>query len=323
MLKYHFLALLLGTVLDYFIGDPHKIPHPVVLIGNLISGLEAKLNKSKDLTSKQKQQRGQVLVIIVLVITFISSTLLIYLSYYLNVFCGLIVEMILSCYCLAFRSLVKESTAVTQAYEQEGIEAARKSLSMIVGRDTYNLDFKDVLKADVETIAENSSDGIIAPFIYLLLGGPSLGLTYKAINTMDSMLGYHNDKYEDFGKAAAIMDDIVNIIPSRVTAIIVILCSRLFGREYDYKEAKAVYKRDRYNHKSPNSAQSESAFAGALGLMLGGPSYYFGKLVEKPYIGNQKKTIETDDVKRANRLLTIMFVSCQLLCLILLLVSCL
>lgn len=192
---------------------------------------------------------------------------------------------------------------------------------MIVGRDTMELTQEGVAKAAVETVAENTSDGIIAPMIYTAIGGPVLGYVYKSINTMDSMVGYKNDRYMNFGRAAAKLDDIVNYIPARVSAVIMIEAAGIlsvFSKKYDAKRAARIFKRDRYNHASPNSAQTEAVCAGALGLRLAGDASYFGKVVKKPYIGDEIRKIEKEDIVRANKLLYVSAFICELLCVIIL-----
>lgn len=310
MLKYHALALMIGMILDICIGDPHGIWHPIVVIGKLISWLDTKLLGDKNVkqpcenvSPANQRRRGRMLVVIVVMSTALATALITFTSYIVSPYLGIIIEAILSCYCLAGKSLIVESRAVVIAYKKNGIEAARKALSMIVGRDTTKLELPEIVRATVETVAENASDGVVAPFLYLFIGGPVLGLVYKAINTMDSMVGYHNERYEDFGRAAAHLDDVVNFVPSRITGLLTVLSACICGKDYDAKNAYCIFKRDRFNHKSPNSAQSEAAFAGALGLELGGNSYYFGKLVEKPTIGDPLRKIEIEDVARSHRLL--------------------
>ena len=227
-------------------------------------------------------------------------------AYRIHVVCGVIVEAILTCYILAAKSLSDESMKVYRAMETadgDDLTDARKALSMIVGRNTENLGEAAITRAVVETIAENTSDGIIAPLIYTFLGRPILGFAYKAVNTMDSMLGYHSDRYEYFGKFAAKMDDVFNYIPARLSALMMVVAAFASGKDYSGKRAFLVFKRDRYNHKSPNSAQTESVCAGALGVRLGGDSSYFGKMVHKPYIGDDTRPIERDDIKRAAKLM--------------------
>ena len=202
---------------------------------------------------------------------------------------------------LDVKSLRDESMAVCRKLEAGEIEGARYAVSMIVGRDTKPLSEAGITRAAVETVAENASDGVIAPLFYLAIGGPLLGWLYKAVNTMDSMVGYKNDRYLHFGRAAAKLDDLVNLIPSRLAALLLIVSAYLL--RYDGKNAYRIWRRDRRNHKSPNSAQTESACAGALGLRLAGDAWYFGKLVPKPYIGDERHPIEPQDIRRVNRLM--------------------
>jgi adenosylcobinamide-phosphate synthase len=300
MILEHLIGFTLGVLLDHMIGDPQGFPHPIRLIGALIGWLDRKLNNEKSVL------RGAVTWLIVVLATVAVTLALVFGSYRLHVVCGVIVEAILTCYILAAKSLSDESMKVLKAMEAADggdLTDARKALSMIVGRDTENLDEAAITRAVVETIAENTSDGIIAPLIYTFLGGPILGFAYKAVNTMDSMLGYHNDRYENFGKVAAKMDDVFNYIPARLSALMMVVAAFIGGRDFSGKRAFSVFKRDRYNHKSPNSAQTESACAGALGVRLGGDSSYFGKMVHKPYIGDDTRPIEKEDIKRAARLM--------------------
>ena len=199
----------------------------------------------------------------------------------------------------------KESTKVYTALKKNDLLGARYAVSMIVGRDTNVLDEAGVARAAVETVAESTSDGVIAPMLYTALGGPVLGMIYKAVNTMDSMVGYKNDKYLYLGRAAAKLDDVLNFIPSRLCAWIMIFAAYLpsKGHEFDGKNAKKIFLRDRFNHASPNSAQTESVCAGALRVRLAGDAWYFGKLVKKKYIGDDLRPVEPEDIRRANRLL--------------------
>lgn len=238
--------------------------------------------------------------IVVLVSTAVPAGIL-YLAYQYNFWLGIGIESFMCYQILAARSLQKESDLVYLALKNEGVEAGRKAVSMIVGRDTANLDEEGVTKAAVETVAENTSDGVIAPLCYMILGGAVLGFTYKSVNTMDSMVGYKNDKYQYFGTAAAKLDDVVNYIPARLSAYFMILAAFLTGM--DGKQAWKIFRRDRYNHKSPNSAQTESVMAGAFDVQLAGNAWYFGKLHEKPTIGDAIRNIEIEDIRRAHRLM--------------------
>ena len=205
---------------------------------------------------------------------------------------------------------------VYKALKKDDLEGARYAVSMIVGRDTQVLDATGVAKAAVETVAENTSDGVIAPLIYLAIGGPILGFMYKAINTMDSMVGYKNDKYMYFGRCAAKLDDVVNYIPARISALLMIAVSFLPGKAYDGKGAWRIWRRDRRKHASPNSAQTEAVCAGSLGVQLAGDASYFGKIVKKPTIGDAHRPVEYEDIKRANGLLYRTAILCECLALI-------
>jgi len=300
MVLEHLIGFTVGVLLDRIIGDPQGFPHPIRLIGALIGWLDKKLNNKKSML------RGAATWLIVVFMTVSVVFVILFGAYRIHVVCGVIVEAILTCYILAAKSLSDESMKVYRAMETadgDDLTDARKALSMIVGRDTENLGEAAITRAVVETIAENTSDGIIAPLVYTFLGGPILGFAYKAVNTMDSMLGYHSDRYEYFGKFAAKMDDVFNYIPARLSALMMVAAAFAGGKDYSGKRAFLVFKRDRYNHKSPNSAQTESVCAGALGVRLGGDSSYFGKMVHKPYIGDDTRPIERDDIKRAAKLM--------------------
>lgn len=316
---YHLTAFIAGFVLDLLIGDPIKLPHPIRWIGNLIGGLTAfflkKADSSLDLERipSMKRRMGFALVIIVITVTGGIAFGILFLAYTINTIFGVIIEMVMTCYCLAAKSLYVESMRVSKALD-EGLESGRKAVSMIVGRDTQSLDENGVIKAAVETVAENTSDGVIAPMIYLAIGGPVLGFIYKAINTMDSMVGYKNDKYMDFGRVAAKLDDVVNFIPARISAWLMILSCLFLGPKYSMYNAIRIHLRDRYNHASPNSAQTESVCAGALGIRLAGPASYFDKKVLKPYIGDDTRPISKFDIKRANILMIATTILCQICC---------
>ena len=299
---FHIIALFLGVLLDQIVGDPHSLPHPVRGIGRLITWLEGRLLGARG--SKQtERRRGALLWWLVILIVGTVTALILVLAYQSLVYLGIFVEMILVCYILAARSLCRESMAVQRRLMNRDVPGARHALSMIVGRDTEPLSEEEIVKAAVETVAENTSDGVIAPMLYTALGGPILGFIYKAVNTMDSMVGYHNEKYEYFGKAAARLDYIFNYIPSRLSAVFMILASYICGKDYSGRDAVRIYKRDRNVTKSPNAGQTESVCAGALGIRLAGNAYYFGRLVEKPYIGDEGRSIEAEDIKRSCKLM--------------------
>lgn len=316
---YHIIAFIAGFVLDLLIGDPHFIPHPVRLIGSLISFLDKRLNSDVKYNSSEneanltKYKRGVLLVFTVIFATFAVSVIILVAAYSINLYAGVIVESVMTWQILATKCLRVESMRVYDALRTDGVEAGRRVVSMIVGRDTSVLDEAGVTRAAVETIAENTSDGVIAPMLYTAIGGPVLGFVYKAVNTMDSMLGYKNDKYMYFGRFAARLDDVVNFIPARISAYLMIIAAFIGGRQFDGRNAYRIFKRDRFNHASPNSAQTESVCAGALRVQLAGDAVYFGKLVKKKYIGDRLREIEYEDIKRANRLMYITAFLCELL----------
>lgn len=316
---YHIFAFIAGFVLDLLIGDPHFIPHPVRLIGSLISFLDKGLNCDAGYNISEKKlnlikyKRGMLLAFTVIFATFAMSVIIIVAAYSINLYAGVIAEAVMTWQILATKCLRVESMRVYDALRTDGVDAGRRAVSMIVGRDTSVLDAAGVTRAAVETIAENTSDGVIAPMLYTAIGGPVLGFVYKAVNTMDSMLGYKNDKYMYFGRFAARLDDVVNFIPARISAYLMIAAAFIGGRQFDGKNAYRIFKRDRFNHASPNSAQTESVCAGALRVQLAGDAVYFGKLVKKKYIGDGLREIEYEDIKRANRLMYITAFLCELL----------
>ena len=303
MLKYAGAALLAGYAADLIFGDPRWLYHPVRLIGNLIALLEKLIRKIMPVSKAGELAGGFITVVLVLLLCGIVPWVLLHLVFGLNVVAGVILEAFMCYQLLAVKSLKDESMKVYDALTGNTIEDARKAVSMIVGRDTQNLDQKGVAKAAIETVAENFSDGVIAPMFYMFIGGPVLMYIYKGINTMDSMLGYKNDKYIYFGRCAAKLDDAANFIPSRLAALLLIAAAYIGG--FNGKGAVKIFKRDRFNHASPNSAQTESAAAGALDIQLAGNAYYFGKLYEKPTMGDSVKEPEAEDIKRVNKLMYI------------------
>ena len=295
------VALVMGYILDLIFGDPYWMPHPVRFIGNLISILEKVIRRFMPKTKRGEYIGGIILTVMVVSISMVIPLVIILMAKSINTYLALTVETFMCYQILATKSLKVESMKVYDELEKNDLPSARKAVSMIVGRDTKDLTFSGVAKAAVETVAENTSDGIIAPMIFIAIGGAPMGFFYKAINTMDSMVGYKNEKYMNFGRFAAKLDDVVNYLPARISAYEMILSS--FFLRYDYKNAFKIYKRDRYNHASPNSAQTESVCAGALDVQLAGNAYYFGKLYEKPTIGDDIREINYDDIMKANRLL--------------------
>ena len=294
-------AVLGGFVLDTLFGDPPWLPHPVVLMGKAISALEKRLRARLPQTPQGELLGGAVVAFTLPVGTFLLTSLVCLGAAKLSPWLGLAVQMFWCGQALAAKGLAQESTNVYRALIKPDLPAARKAVSRIVGRDTQNLTLEGVTKAAVETVAENASDGVIAPLLYMLLGGAPLALTYKAINTMDSMLGYKNEKYLYFGRAAAKLDDAANYLPSRLAGLLWCAAAALTGNSP--KGAWRIWRRDRRNHASPNIAQTESACAGALGVQLAGPAYYFGEYYAKPTIGDPLRPIEPEDIRRANRMM--------------------
>lgn len=292
-----------GFFLDFIFGDPAWLYHPVRLIGKGISFGERQLRK---LCSSNKSGRGlvaagAVLWVCIVGISFLLPLGLLILAQKIHPVLRFVLETFWCYQIIAARCLCKESVKVYDRLKADDLPGARRAVSMIVGRDTENLSAEGVTKAAVETVAENTSDGVTAPLIYMLIGGAPLGFLYKAVNTMDSMLGYKNDKYLYFGRIPAKMDDVFNYIPSRVTALFMIVAAFFCGM--DGKNAWRIYKRDRRKHASPNAAQTEAVCAGALRVRLAGDAVYFGKLYKKEFIGDSLRPIEPEDIKRTGRLM--------------------
>lgn len=307
MIQYHMCAFLAGFLLDLMFGDPYWMPHPIRLIGNWISLLEkwllVPILNRKQRENERELKRGKLLVAGVLVPSVLIPLGILWLAYFLHPLAGMLAESVMTYQLLATKCLKEESMKVYDRLRAGDLEGARKAVSMIVGRDTACLDETGVAKAAIETVAENASDGVIAPMLYLALAGPVAGFFYKATNTMDSMVGYKNDKYLYFGRAAAKLDDVLNYLPARLSALLLILSTACLGKEYSAKRAWEIFRRDRMKHASPNSAQTEAACAGALGIRLAGDASYFGKTVKKPFIGDDLRPVEYADIERANRLL--------------------
>ena len=291
------LPLLIGFLMDAVIGDPYDFPHPIRLIGRLIAALERLIRRRMH----DLRTGGVLLCAAVLLVSVAIPLAVLLFCYRVHTALGIAAESIMICYLLAARNLRDESMKVCRAAEAGDTEAARKAISMIVGRDTDVLDRDGILRAAVETVAENTSDGVTAPIFYIALGGAVLGFFYKAANTMDSMIGYKNEKYIDLGRCAARLDDVLNYIPARLSALLMAAVCPLL--RLDGKNAFRIWRRDRRRHASPNSAQTEAACAGALHLRLAGDAQYFGELHRKPYIGDDDRPIEPADIRRANRLM--------------------
>ncbi len=301
LLRLTFFSILIGFLIDLLIGDPRFLPHPICVIGFLISKTEKILRKIFPKTSGGELSGGAFLVVIVCIVAAGVPFGLLFLCYWLHPYAYLALSSVFCWQILAAHSLKKESCKVYKKLKDNDTEGARLAVSMIVGRDTSVLDEHGIARAAVETVAENTSDGVIAPLFYLFLGGAVGGFLYKAVNTMDSMVGYKEKGYLYFGRVAARTDDVFNFIPSRLSALFMISASFLL--RYRPRNAIRIYRRDRRKHASPNSAQTESVCAGALGLQLAGDAIYHGVLHKKPFIGDPLQEISPFDIVRANRLM--------------------
>lgn len=317
-------------MLDLILGDPETWNHPVRRIGNLIQKLTDFFLKRGDgisdsaVRARAKRKYGRLLVAAVLLISGGGTALLLVGAYTLHPWAGCALEGWLTYRLLAARNLRDASMRVCRALQSGSLKDSRYAVSMIVGRDTTVLDETGVTKAAVETVAENTSDGVIAPMLYMALGGPVLGMMYKAVNTMDSMVGYRNDKYMDFGRAAARLDDGVNFIPARISGLLMVAVAFLMGfldrlrgleQIYSGRRAFRIFLRDRRKHASPNAAHTEAACAGALGVQLAGNARYFGRVVEKPTLGENLRPVVPADILRVNRLMLGTAVLCECICL--------
>lgn len=294
-------ALILGFVLDLLLGDPRSIPHPVVGIGKLISALEKPLRRIFPGSVRGENAAGAVLWILVAGISTAVPALLLWLCHMVSPWLRLAVESVMCGQILAARSLRDESMKVYHALKSGDLAAARYAVSMIVGRDTERLDADGVARAAVETVAENTSDGVIAPLLFLAIGGAPLGFFYKAVNTMDSMLGYVEPPYKNIGLVPARLDDVMNFVPARLSAFLLLAAGAVLG--LDVKNGWRIFRRDRYQHASPNSAQTESVCAGLLGLRLAGDAWYHGALHKKPFIGDELRPIRPEDIPLSGRLM--------------------
>ncbi len=316
---YHISAFFFGFILDMIFGDPHGFPHPVRLMGGLISELEKRLLDMENRNPDRELKNGKFLAAAVLLSVSAVSAAVFIAAYFAHPIFGACAEAFMTYQILAAKGLKSESMKVFDRLERDDLSGARKEVSMIVGRDTDNLDAEGVTKAAVETVAENTSDGVVAPMLYCAVGGPVLGLMYKAVNTMDSMIGYKNDKYLYFGRAAAKLDDAANFLPARISAVFMLFSAFIGG--FDFKNALRIYKRDRLKHSSPNSAHTEAVCAGALGVRLAGDAVYFGKTVKKPFIGEALRKIEPEDIRRANRLMYFTAWTAETVCILVMLAT--
>lgn len=293
------LDIIIGYLLDLLLGDPAWLPHPVKVIGKFSSTMEAKIRKM-GLSAQGMKRAGILMVILTVGLTYVITWGILRLALYFSPLTHLIISAIIIYFALATRSLTKEAKKIYYALLDKDIKLARKRLSYIVGRDTEKLKQSEIIRATVETVAENISDGIIAPLFYIFLGGPALGMAYKAVNTLDSMIGYKNEKYQDLGWAAAKFDDLVNWLPARITGYMIPLMGAIMGR--DGKRGYKILQRDCRNHTSPNAGYPEAAVAGVLGVQLGGTNYYFGEAVEKPTIGDAVKPLDVQDITETSKI---------------------
>lgn len=294
-------AMLIGFGMDLLLGDPRGMPHPVIWIGRLISALEPYLRAIFPRTPEGERRAGGVLWLLTAAVSTALPALVLWVCASISPWLRLAVESVMCWQILAVKSLRTESMKVYAALETGDLEASRRAVSMIVGRDTARLDRDGVTRAAVETVAENTSDGVVAPLVFLALGGAPLGFFYKAVNTMDSMLGYVEPPYKNIGLVPARLDDVMNFLPARLSALLMLAAGALL--RMDAKQGWKIFRRDRFNHASPNSAQTESVCAGLLGLRLAGDAWYHGVLHKKPYIGDALRDIEHRDIPRACRLL--------------------
>lgn len=288
----------IGFILDLIIGDPQNPYHPIRFIGALCKKLETFF---RERFKNNLKTAGLLTWIIAVVVVYTITKALLNVIGFISWPLATIAAGIMIYFCISAKALKVEGLKVVSYILKDDIECARKQLSYIVGRDTMNLDKEAILRAVIETIAENMADGVIAPLFYAGIGGAPLAFAYKAVNTMDSMFGYKNEEYMDFGYFPAKLDDVFNYIPARLAAYLTVASAYLLG--FHGERSLKIYNRDKYNHSSPNSAHPEAAFAGALGVRLGGANYYFGKLVEKPTIGDNIEEITVDKVNAANKLL--------------------
>ena len=304
------IALISAYVLDLLLGDPQWFPHPVRLIGRLISWLESFLRRVGSSPAWLKVS-GMLLAAMVCSTVFLVTFALIREFENISLIAGWVVSVLLGYTTLATRSLHVETGKVLRAVQEGDLPRARKELSLLVGRDTAHLEEREILRALVETIAENTSDGVIAPLFYLGVGGPAWAMTYKAINTLDSMVGYKNERYRHFGWASARLDDGANFIPARLSGFLIVFSAFLLGKPW--RDSLATLLRDRRRHESPNSAWPEAAMAGALGVQLGGLNYYSGLPSPKPLIGERRKELSPLQVREAWKIMYLSSVSMFLL----------
>ena len=295
----HIYALLAGALLDLLVGDPEWFPHPVRLIGRYIAFAERAAKRGNP-PVRALRWRAVAVALSTVFLAAGAAAALLWLLGMLGRWPRLAGMALISWTCLSARNLRDEAEGVRRALE-ESLEAGRTRVARIVGRDTANLTRREVLCAAIETVAENAVDGVVSPMLYLALGGPALGMAFKAASTLDSMIGYMDDAHRDVGWFSARLDDVLNFIPARLTALL--MCAAAFPLALDGRRALSTVRRDHANHLSPNCAWSEAAAAGALGVRLGGDHAYFGRIVHKPTIGDDLRAPEGRDIARVNRLM--------------------
>lgn len=306
----HLTAIIAGFILDLIFGDPRWLPHPICLIGKLIGFLENTFRPRLAPSKNALLLGGAGMAVIVLLLCYAVPLLLLSAAGMFSPHLAFALETFMYYQIFATKSLRDASMEVHDALAANDLAEARVKLSWIVGRDTQALDEEEIIKGAVETVAENTADGVIAPMFYMFLGGAPLAFLYKGINTMDSMVGYKNEKFLYFGRCAAKLDDVANLIPARITGLAMIAAAFLAG--LDGAGAWKIFWRDRYHHLSPNSAMTEAAAAGALHVQLGGDHFYFGKLVHKETIGDDLRPVRADDIKKTNKLLYLTAALCLL-----------
>lgn len=303
------LALTLGYLLDLLFADPRWLYHPVRVIGLLINFLEKTLRNPEN--KKHDKAKGFVLLIVVILLSYLIPYLILLFCSRISPILAIGIETIMVFQIMATKSLKTEVMKVYRKIKENDIDGARKFISYLVSRDTESLSFSDISKAAVETVSENIVDGVISPLFFLIIGGAPLGFLFKGVSTLDSMVGYKNDKYYDFGYASAKMDDILNYVPARITGFLIVAVAFLLG--YDYKASYRILMRDKRNHSSPNSAWSEAPVAGALGIQFGGKVPYFGKMFEKATIGDNIKMVDGEDIIKVNRILYLSSISAMVI----------
>lgn len=294
------ISVMLAYILDKILADPKWFPHPVIYIGKLINFLEKQIRKIAK-TEKQLKNMGFVLWFITVFISYMTTFAIIFFANKINVYLAFTLQTIIIWTGIAKQTLENEAKKVYEYVEAKQLQKARKQISYLVGRDTSKLSYDEIIRATVETVAENTIDGVTAPLFYAIIGGAPLMMAYKAINTLDSMVGYMNDEYKNLGFYSAKIDDLANYIPARISVVGFIFGAAIKG--YDHHETRRIIMRDRKNHKSPNAGYPESAMAGSLGIQLGGDNIYFGKVVEKPKIGDKTREIEAMDILRSNEIM--------------------